>query len=304
MKYIVAVSGGVDSVVLLDMLTKGRLVLQEEGEFSEFTSENEAEGLTPPKEIIVAHFEHGIRGESSKSDARFVEKLSQKYRVKYEIGYGNLTKNTSEDAARQKRYAFLKKVAAKYDGQIVTAHHQNDLVETIAINLVRGTGWRGLAVFGDKTILRPLLGMTKTEVYQYALKHNLEWVEDETNQTDAYLRNRIRRKLNTLLDDEQRKSLRELYEAQAGLSAKIEREVGLVIGSNSESRYFFTMISESVALELLRSVTHRQLTRPQLERALLAVKTFKPGSVYEAGAGILFSFTTRRFVVTNTSQMI
>jgi len=282
MKCIVAVSGGVDSVVLLDMLAK----------------------KYPQEQLIVAHFEHGIRGEASQNDALFVENLSQKYRLKYEIGYGNLTKHVSEDEARQKRYDFLKQIVAKYDGQLVTAHHQDDLVETIAINLTRGTGWRGLAVFGDSSIHRPLLGMRKEDIYAYALKYSLEWVEDETNLADVYLRNRLRRKINVVLTAHQREKLVELYRAQTRIRESIDKETEGVTTEQSESRYFFTMIPEKVAIELLRRITEGRLHRPQLVRVLLAVKTYRAGSVYQAGMGIEFEFSARRFVVTNTSRVL
>lgn len=282
MKTTVAVSGGVDSVVLLDML------VNEHGH----------------DDIVVAHFEHGIRGEDSKSDALFVKLLSQKYRVKFEIGYGNLTKNASEDIARQKRYDFLKAVAKKYNGRVVTAHHQDDLIETIAINVTRGTGWRGLAVFGNKLIDRPLLGLTKAEIYSYALKHNLEWVEDETNQTDVYLRNRLRRRLNRSLSDEQRKQLVRLYENQRILLDDIRAENSQLMAKYHQNRFFFIMIPKVVAIELLRTVTNANLTRPQLERMLLAIKTYAPGTTYEAGAEIAVTFTRQSFVVTNTSRVL
>lgn len=282
MTYILAVSGGVDSVALLDMFTK----------------------KLNPDNIVVAHFDHGIRGQESKSDALFVEKLSQKYRVKCEIGHGNLTKDASEDEARQKRYEFLRATAANHKGSIMTAHHQDDLIETIAINLTRGTGWRGLAVFGDTTISRPLLNVRKSELYAYALTHNLEWVEDETNQTDAYLRNRLRRRVNMLLSQHDREKLLALYRQQIQLKDEVRREIAMIPDEKSESRYFLTMMPEVAAVELLRHLTGGKLTRPQLERVLLAIKTYSHGSTYQAGAGIVFAFTKRRFIVTNTSGVI
>lgn len=282
MKYIAAVSGGVDSVALLDMLTK---------KFS-------------PEQLVAAHFEHGIRGDTSREDALFVEKLSQKYGLECEIEYGNLTKNASEDEARTRRYEFLKRVAAKHGGQLLTAHHQDDLIETIAINLVRGTGWRGLAVFGDNSVLRPLAMMRKEDIYAYALKYGLEWVEDETNQTDDYLRNRLRRRIHTALTDRQRATLLELYQAQTVLMDKISDEADMVAIEQLGDRYFLTMVPEKVAVELLRRITKGKLLRTQCERALLAIKTFRPGSTFEAGAGVTFVFTRRRFIVTNTSRVL
>ncbi len=270
MKRIVAVSGGVDSVVLLDMLARQ----YEAGQ------------------LVVAHFEHGIRGEESKADARFVEKLSQKYRLQFEVSYGDLTKTTSEADARKARYDFLRSVARKYDGTIVTAHHQDDLVETIALNILRGTGWRGVAVLDSSDVERPLLYLTKKDIYNYALEHQLEWVEDETNQTDIYTRNRLRRTL-WQLSAEDKERLLALYESQRQLKGEIDAELRYF--SKIKSRYFITMLPVNAALELLRHLTEARLTRPQLSQLLLAIKTARSGSRAQVGGGISVKFSDREF---------
>lgn len=81
----------------------------------------------------------------------------------------------------------------------MTAHHADDVVETIAINLLRGTGWRGLAVFGADDVYRPMTVWFKHEIIEYAKKHQLEWREDSTNASDAYLRNRVRKQMKDCL---------------------------------------------------------------------------------------------------------
>ena len=266
--YIVAVSGGVDSVVLLDMLAK-------KGEH----------------ELVVAHFDHGIRPESD-ADARFVWALAQRYSLPCEVRREELGAGASEELARARRYAFLRDIAAKYDNaDIVTAHHQDDVVETIAINLARGTGWRGLAVFGRGDVQRPLLGFRKKELYDYALTHHLEWVEDETNASDAYLRNRVRRQISRLSDDD-RKNLFALYADQAQLRTEIDREVAQ-LQCNVSSRYFMTMIPENVAVELLRAATNGRATRPQLQRLWLAIKTAQPGTDMTVNGEITAHFAQR-----------
>lgn len=273
MKYVVAVSGGVDSVVLLDMLAKNT-----------------------DNEIVVAHFEHGIRGESSLEDARFVGALARKYSTKYEFAEGNLGQDASEEEARIKRYEFLKQTATKYGAQLVTAHHKDDLVETIMINLVRGTGWRGLAVFGDASIERPLLHMRKADIYSYALQNNLEWVEDETNASDKYLRNRMRQ-MARQIDENRYEKLYELYERQVGLKVEIDE---LLKRSVTVSRYFLVMIDEKVAIELLRTLLlskNTSLTRPQLQRLLLTIKTAKPGDILQPGGGVMVQFSLRELIV-------
>ena len=270
MKLVVAVSGGVDSVVLLDMLVRpGRYAL------------------------VVAHFDHGIRDDSA-ADARFVEGLADFYGLPFETRREELGPNASEELARTRRYAFLQEVADRHGAQIATAHHMNDIAETIAINLTRGTGWRGLAVMDSEHIRinRPLLNKTKQELVAYALEHHLEWCEDSTNHSDVYLRNRIRRKVN---DETLVRQLADLRDKQVTLKEGIDGELTKAVGDMPYSRYFFSQVEVVSALECLRMITHARLTRPQAERLLLAIKTHKPGSQYDAGSGIKVYFTTRHF---------
>ena len=274
MKYIIAVSGGVDSVVLLDQLVK--------------------DGA---HELIVAHFDHGIRPESD-ADARFVEGLARMYGLLYESRREELGPDTSELQARQRRYEFLRSMACKYEAVIVTAHHQDDLIETIAINLSRGTGWRGLAVFGARDIVRPLLKDSKADIYEYALQHGLEWVEDETNASDKYLRNRLRQHIHRQLSPNDKVKLVELWQQQCKLREDIDAEVRLRLGEETQySRYFFTHIDEQSATELLRTILGFAITRPQAVRAIHAIKTALPGTVMEVGAGHKLRFSKREVIV-------
>jgi len=269
-KYVVAVSGGVDSVVLLDMFAQ-----------------------IPGRDIIVAHFDHGIRPDSSE-DALFVGTLAAQYGFPFEIVREELGPNASEERARTRRYAFLRGLAKKHDAQIVTAHHADDAVETIAINLHRGTGWRGLAVL-DSDISRPLMTSTKADLIEYARRRNLTWREDSTNATDVYLRNRLRRDIVGLTTD-QKQQLLALRAQQLESKKHIDTEVRRLIGDGPRySRYFFMHIPKNVAIECLRSITGAKLTRPQLERALIAIKTAHAKSLYHAGAGLTIEFTTRNF---------
>jgi tRNA(Ile)-lysidine synthase len=281
MKYVVAVSGGVDSVVLLDVLVQ-----------------------MDEHDLVVAHFDHGIRGDESAADARFVEALAKGYGLPCYVGKGELSKDASEAEAREKRYMFLFEIARELEAILVTAHHANDCIETIAINCRRGTGWRGLAVLSDKRIYRPLLEKTKSELYAYALENNLEWVEDVTNYSDRYLRNRLRRQLGQI-DASSSEVLRELRSSQLALANNIDSEVEQLIAAEvGTSRYFFISIDEASALEILRKLTRQKLTRPQLRRMLLAIKTYPVGAILEVGAGIQVRFTAREFIVENTSEVL
>lgn len=284
-KYVVAVSGGVDSVVLLHMLVKDGFPI--------------SQPPFPNPQFIVAHFDHGIRPESG-DDAEFVRTLADKYGVPFETRREELGKGASEEFARNRRYAFLNEVAKKYAGKIVTAHHADDVIETIAINIVRGTGWRGLAVLGSPNIERPLLDKTKAELIEYAHKNNLEWREDSTNSDTKYLRNNLRRKLIGL-DDDTKQLLRMYRERQCYIRKTVDDEASEIAGESPYSRYLFINAPRKASLELLRATLVKQAgtapTRPQMKRALLAIKTYHGGSQYEVAEGVSLSFTKTHFVV-------
>jgi len=268
----VAVSGGIDSVVLLHLLQQ-----------------------LPDVELVVAHFDHGIREDSS-NDARFVEELAKKYNLPFRTKREELGTDAGESLARKRRYEFLQNLADEYDARIATAHHSDDAIETVAINHSRGTGWRGLAVL-DSEIVRPLLAMDKAAIRQYAQEHNLEWHEDSTNLSDKYLRNRLRRKMHALSSDDKRKLL-SLRRHQLSLKKQIDSIVQTLAGEGPEySRDFFRYMPPKVAIEVLRFIAKGLLTRPQLERALQAIGAARSGAIFQAGNGIEFHFTSRHFTV-------
>lgn len=176
-----AVSGGKDSICLLDWLLR--------------TAPDE--GFT----LCAAHFDHRLRGEESDRDRRFVEDFCRERNVPCYTGSGDVRAFAAEqglgleEAARQLRYAFLEKTAIKLGAdRIATAHTAEDNAETLLHNLARGTGLRGLCgippVRGK--IVRPLLRTGTEEVIAYLNEHDLSFVEDSTNASDLYTRNRIR----------------------------------------------------------------------------------------------------------------
>jgi tRNA(Ile)-lysidine synthase len=269
MKYVLAISGGVDSVVLLDMAAKGELSLQ---------------GRTLQKnDVIVAHFDHGIRGAISAADAELVKSLAAKYQIECVVGQGQLVKNASEQLARTKRYEFLRSLCRVGPCKIVTAHHQDDLLETVVMNLIRGTGWRGLAPFWSRDILRPLLNLTKAGIVNYAVENGLEWAEDETNYSAKYFRNRVR-DFVTQMPAEQRRKLLELNQKQTELRAEIENI--LPDEPNCFARDDIIALPENVAIEILNKITGGKLTIPQLKRFLGNLKTAKSGDLIQPGGKI------------------
>ncbi len=274
--YIAAVSGGVDSVVLLDMLVRAN------------------------HEVVVAHVEHGMRDDSL-DDARFVRALAEGYGCIYEEKSLNLGAGASEQKAREARYKFLFDLAKKHQAVIVTAHHGDDLAETVAINLTRGTGWRGLAVLNRQGIYRPLLSYSKNDLYEYAIKNHLEWVEDKTNSDHRYLRNRIRSRLRPRLTWHNRQALANLRDRQVALNKEIMMESKALLSQNNNLRYLITNVDMALGVELLGEVivsaTGVKPQRPQLERALIAVKTAKTGAAHHVGDKIMLRFTIRDFSV-------
>jgi len=200
-KLLVAVSGGVDSVVLMDSLS----YLADKMKFT----------------LYVAHFNHQLRGLSSDNDESLVRQICKDYNLHFYSGTGNVkhysTKNSLsiEHAARILRYNFFERTARNINADIVaTAHTEDDLVETFFINLFRGSGLTGLSSMPSKrkfvknvTLVRPFLQFNKAELYQYAEIRNLKWNEDETNSLLNYTRNKIRHDLIPKLKNEYNPSI-------------------------------------------------------------------------------------------------
>ena len=258
MKLILAVSGGVDSMALLAMYKQA--------------------------DIVVAHIDHGTR-KSSAEDADFVRRKCQELGVKfYETKLG-LGEGVSEELARQKRYEFLKTIQEKEGGTLCTAHHLDDVVESIAINLIRGTGWRGLTPFYSDELVRPfiILKMWKRDVLKFAGEHGVCFRQDPTNYKADYLRNRVREK-KMKLDDAARANIIELFKKQNELREKIKKLVTelakqTVVGKSFHKKELFLTADEKVALEVLREICLMHgysLTRKQLGDFLLAIKTYAP----------------------------
>ena len=176
---ICAVSGGADSVALL---------------FSMYLL-REKLGIT----LEAAHFNHNLRGEESKRDETFVRELCARYDIPLHVASGEIRpgKKGLEAAARDARYAFLESLP----GKIATAHTADDNAETILMHLVRGTGLKGLGGIAPQRgkLIRPMLGITRREVEDFLAEWHLPHVEDSTNETDAFLRNRLRHHVMPLL---------------------------------------------------------------------------------------------------------
>ena len=276
--HILAVSGGVDSVVMLDM----------------------ARRRYGAARLIVAHFDHGIRPESA-ADARFAAALATQYGCVFRAQRAELGTRAGEDAARRARYDFLYAVARDFQADIWLAHHQEDAVESVAVNLTRGTGWRGLAVMDRPGLYRPLLHMTKREIYAYACRYRLEWVEDESNQEDSYLRNRLRRKISKLLSNDDQARIVQLRNKQIAIKHKMIAETVSLLPDARQARYFLTQIPRAIAEEMVRIVIEREtgvlVARPHAARALAAIQTLRIGAVHQVADGVYLTMTKKGFTI-------
>ena len=274
MRKILAISGGIDSVSLLHM-------------------------MKDDPEVLVAHFNHGIRLNSGQ-DETFVHQLANKYGREFISKTENLGANCPEALARERRYRFLRNLQTTYSGVIYTAHHQDDLVESIIINLIRGTGWRGLAPFSNPEIRRPLLELTKAKIYAYASKHQLAFRHDATNTDDRYLRNRIRRQA-TKLAPKDRQKLLELFARQNVLRSEIATTLDHILPpGNTYERNWFMQLDNPAALEILRQAlvrVGRSTTRPQLLDFLAAIRTYQTGKHFNLGQDYLVPIGRHSFTL-------
>lgn len=259
-KYIIAVSGGVDSVVLLNILNKNKEL-----------------------ELIIAHFDHGIRVDSQK-DRMFVQELAKDYNLPFEYAEGYLGKNTSENTARKARYNFLNKVLEKHQASgIILAHHQDDVLETVILNLLRGTGRKGLSSLQSKgNVVRPLLGIPKAELLSYAKANNLTWQEDSTNNSPDYFRNWIRQYIVPKLSFSQKKHLLSLQRQSLSLNTEVDAILDQFIGSdNSLNRQVVTMLPHALAKELITHWLRRNKVTDfdsvMIEKIVVDAKTFASG---------------------------
>ena len=179
---ICAVSGGADSVALLFAMYLLREKLQ--------------------IKLSAAHYNHGLRAEESDRDEAFVRTLCDRFDIPLHCARGQVTPGPKglEAAAREARYAFLEGLP----GKIATAHTADDNAETVLMHLVRGTGLKGLGgitpVRGK--VIRPMLTVTRREVLAFLEEYCLDYVTDSSNETDAFLRNRIRHRVMPQLTEE------------------------------------------------------------------------------------------------------
>ena len=206
-KIILALSGGIDSMALADML------LQAKADF------------------VVAHCNFHLRGEESDGDEQFVRDYASRngltiYVKQFETeAYAKDHGISIEMAARELRYAWFEELRQQlgYD-YIAVAHHADDQLETFFINLLRGAGIRGLKGMQPVNghIIRPLLDVPRAEIQQYAEEHQLQWREDHTNAETLYLRNKIRHELLPVIDGISKEGRASILKSMSHLASENE----------------------------------------------------------------------------------
>lgn len=184
--FLLAVSGGLDSIVLADLFFKSNYI------------------------FTLAHCNFNLRGDESNDDENFVKQLADKYKAQFIVQRFDTTKLSESEnisiqmAARNLRYEWFEKLRIeRHFDFIVTAHHREDSTETVLLNITRGTGLEGLKGIAPKNnfIIRPMLFAMRKQIFEYANENNLQWHEDSSNATTDYQRNFIRHKIIPLLKE-------------------------------------------------------------------------------------------------------
>jgi tRNA(Ile)-lysidine synthase len=281
-RWVVAVSGGLDSVVLLHMLR--------------FTA-------APGASLVVAHFDHGMRP-SSGDDAHWVAGLAASWGLPSRVGRA-ADRLTSEGGAREARYAFLEEVRRESGARLVlTAHHADDQAETVLFRALRGTGHAGLAgmaAYRDR-LLRPLLSFWREELEAYGRTARLDWREDESNRSLRFARNALRHRvlpdIERMVAPGARRALVRLADLAREEEAGWESVVAALLesleleqrdGRHSVDRRRLEALHPAVRARVLRTLAAkvgRSLDEATTRRAVEFVATAASGVVIDLGGAV------------------
>ena len=270
-KVLVAVSGGPDSLALLHVLW----------------TEQEVRQL----HVEAAHLDHRLRGEESAAEAEWVAEWCAERGIVCHIGkedaaaWASEHKQSKQESARAVRYAFLERIAAAaHANKIATGHTQNDQVETVLANILRGTGLNGLRGIPERRgqIIRPMLSVSRLEIEAYCAAHGLHPRQDPSNLSSAhYTRNRLRLELLPQLRDEYNprvdEALLRLSEIAARDSDYLSTQAAAALAEVTQDKDGFRVQLDWVALAAL----HPALLRSVLRLAISALRGTGEGITYE-----------------------
>lgn len=283
-KVLLAVSGGIDSLVMCHLFHRAGF------------------------RFSIAHCNYGLRGKESDEDAGFVKKLAEKYAVSFYFAdfskvinkYAKKNGLSVQMAARNLRYNFFESIL-KDNGYyfIATAHHSDDVAETILMNMIRGTGISGLHGILPKNghVIRPLLFANRKKIEQYAKKNKLKYREDSSNSSDKYIRNKIRlqvipilKQINPRLEDTFRENAGRLLAVEKIYHAKIVEDQKKIVSSNGNELYISIaelkkqLCPEAHLFEILK---HYNFSEKQTHEAFSLVDSSTGKSVTSSGHRII-----------------
>jgi tRNA(Ile)-lysidine synthase len=279
---VLAVSGGADSVALLDLVAA-------------VASERDLA-------LVVAHADHGMRSDS-RTVGQAVRSLASRYGLPFELGELGLGPQATETAARRARYAWLRDVRARQSARwLVTAHHRDDQVETVLLRVLRGSGPAGLAAMaarGPGGIVRPLLPFTRAELAAHVAACGLPWHDDPANRDPRHLRSWVRTELLPLITarlgervaDDLLRLRRHAARQRRAWDAVVELlpELELRSGANAfdVARGTLARYDDAVAVEVVRALARRAGLPLGAERAraVVALASGPSGRRVELGRG-------------------
>lgn len=270
-KLLIAISGGLDSCVLLDLLLRLRAELA--------------------LEFVLAHVNYRLRGRASEQDEAFVRRLAASQDLTLEVLVAKLASKASlQEKARQIRYSFFAKVAHKHGcSQVAVAHQAQDQVETFFLKMLQGAGLQGLQGMKAQRpltpashlqLLRPLLPFTREEVEAYARERGLKWREDASNRKVDYARNFIRLKILPLLKRANPQALHKIAEAletlqgendwmeaevEEALKGKLKARAGKISLPLAFLKKHPISFRKRIYVRVFKEVPHLRLTRGYIE---------------------------------------
>ncbi len=271
---LVAVSGGVDSVVLLHLLVNSGY------------------------KVTLAHCNFNLRDNESDSDEAFVRKLASSYKIQAHFIDFNTQKFAKENklsiemSARKLRYNWFNELLINNNYNfLATGHHLNDSIETIFLNLARGTGYKGIIGISKKNIniVRPLLFATRTEIESYAKENDIEYRNDSSNEEEKYLRNIVRKqiipafkKLNPAFEQVMKNNITSLNDASLILDSYFEDYKQEAISGNSypiEIDFRTILAKTPKSIHLFELISNYGFNRDAVEKILSGINK-EPGKLF------------------------
>ena len=269
---LLAVSGGVDSIVLAHLFSKTKF------------------------KFIIAHCNYGLRNKESENDSFLVKKIANSYNVDFFIKkldtlqYSKKNKCSIQMAAREIRYNWFEELLIENNiSNIVTGHHLNDQLETFLINLGRGSGIEGLIGIPESSrLVRPLLKFTKEEISNYAEQNKLKWNEDKSNLKNDYLRNSIRNlvvpELKKIMPDIEQNFKKTIYHIGSANTA-LNNQIGLF------KKTFFKQTQTGIKIKLndLEKIKPKEFFLHSIFKEYGFISSFELNKLINSSPGKLIS---------------